>query len=97
MKERLDSEWKNRVTMNMENGTLTVKNKIGEWDGDKFKTWEGDYVTSQFVESEGDTYYFDADGNKVTPVRSRLVFTIVFSMKKGRWSQERVVWIPINR
>ena len=88
MKERLDSEWKNRVTMNMENGTLTVKNKIGEWDGDKFKTWEGDYVTSQFVESEGDTYYFDADGNKVTGEKQIGFYDCVFDEEGKMESRE---------
>lgn len=66
LNDKLTSDWKDRVTLNMKKGTLTVKNKIGEWDGDKFKRWDGSYVTSEFVESEGDTYYFDEEGNKVT-------------------------------
>ena len=66
LNDKLTSDWKDRVTLNMKKGTLTVKNKTGEWDGDKFKRWDGSYVTSEFVESEGDTYYFDEEGNKVT-------------------------------
>lgn len=65
MQKQLKKDWK-RVTLNVENGKLTVKNKVGEWDGDKFKRWDGTYVKLDFVESKGEIYYFDKEGNKVT-------------------------------
>lgn len=65
MQKQLKKEWK-RVTLNVQNGKLTVKNKVGEWDGDQFKRWDGTYVKSDFVESKGEIYYFDKEGNKVT-------------------------------
>ncbi len=54
------------VTLRTKDGDLTVKNPIGTWDGNKFKTYAGDYVTSDFVTSNKKTYYFDKDGNWVT-------------------------------
>lgn len=43
-----------------------MTNPTGTWDGDKFKKYDGTYVMNDFVVSKGKTYYFDADGNKVT-------------------------------
>ncbi len=54
------------ITVRTQAGELTVRNPIGTWDGDKFKTYEGDYVTDDFVTSNKKTYYFDSEGNKVT-------------------------------
>lgn len=66
LQKQLDEEWK-RVSIVVKNGKFTVKNKTGQWDGEtKFKRWDGTYVTSDFVESNGATYYFDNEGNLVT-------------------------------
>lgn len=65
MQKQLKKDWK-RVTLLVKEGDLVVKNKVGEWDGDKFKRWDGTYVQSDYVDYKGDTYYFDKDGNKVT-------------------------------
>lgn len=60
------SKYHKRITVEQKNGTFKVKNPVGEWDGTKFKKYDGSYLTSDFVVSRGDTYYFDAEGNKVT-------------------------------
>lgn len=65
MAKQFKKEWK-RITLIVNDGKLTIKNKVGEWDGSQFKRWDGTYVTTDFVESKGETYYFDKDGNKVT-------------------------------
>ena len=39
---------------------------MGDWDGTKFKKYDGTYVTNAFVVSMGNTYYFNEDGEKVT-------------------------------
>lgn len=65
MQKQLKKEWK-RVTLLVKDGKLVVKNKVGEWDGEKFKRWDGSYVQSDFVDYQGNTYYFDKEGNKVT-------------------------------
>ncbi len=54
------------VTVTTKDGELTVKNPIGTWDGNKFKTYAGDYVTKDFVTSNKKTYYFNKKGNMVT-------------------------------
>lgn len=66
LKSKITGQWEDRVTIKIKDGTFTVKNKVGEWDGDKFKRHDGTYVTEEYVDSKGATYYFDADGNKLT-------------------------------
>lgn len=58
-------KWK-RVHIEIENGSLVVKNKYGNWKGDKFERLDGTYVTNDFIISKGKKYYFDENGNKVT-------------------------------
>lgn len=66
IKKNLDGDWKKKVQVAIKNGTCKVKNPTGVWEGNKFKKYDGTYITSDFVVSKGNTYYFDADGNKVT-------------------------------
>ena len=66
IQKKLENEWKHKVRLTDENGTFVVTNPTGTWDGDKFKKYDGTYVMNDFVVSKGKTYYFDADGNKVT-------------------------------
>lgn len=76
--ENLEGKWKKRINLVTEDGKLTVKNKVGEWDGNKFKRWDGSYVTSDFVTVKGDTYYFDQNGEKITGERKIGFATCVF-------------------
>ena len=62
----LEKDWIGLVRIDTADGVLTVKNKVGEWDGDKFKRYDGTYVTNDFVVSKGNTYYFDGDGKKAS-------------------------------
>lgn len=67
LQKNLDSKtWSGKLTITLKDATLTVKNPVGEWDGKKFKQYDGNYVTEAFVTSMGKQYYFDADGNMVT-------------------------------
>ena len=66
MKKEMTSNWLGKVFINISDGMVTVKNKTGKWDGDKFKRYDGTYVENDFVNSKGKTYYFGADGVKVT-------------------------------
>ncbi len=54
------------VKVQTEDGEIEVKNPVGYWDGDKFKTYDGDYVKKDFVTSNKKTYYFNKKGEKVT-------------------------------
>ena len=68
LKEKLDGGdgWAKKVTLNTVDGTFTVLNQVGQWDGDKFKKWDNTYVQNDFVKVKGKTYYFGEDGVKAT-------------------------------
>ena len=66
LQKKLASKWKGKVHVKRQEGILTVKNKYGEWDGSKFKKYDGTYVQNDFVESKGEQYYFDAEGQMAT-------------------------------
>lgn len=59
-------DWHGRVTFHVKEGTLTVQNQVGQWDGDKFKKWDDTYVQNDFVTVKGKTYYFGEDNVKST-------------------------------
>ncbi len=58
------------VKVETQDGTLTVRNPVGTWDGDQFRTWDGDLVTDQLVTTNKKTYYFDDKGNWITGVKT---------------------------
>lgn len=62
IKKNLEGDWKKKVQVTIKNGTCKVKNPTGVWEGNKFKKYDGTYITSDFVVSKGNTYYFDSDG-----------------------------------
>ena len=62
--------WFGKVSIVTEEGSLHVKNRIGEWDGNRFRRWDGEYVENEFITYNGDTYYFDKTGEKVTGWKS---------------------------
>lgn len=87
MKERVTKEWNDKVQIESEDGELVVKNKYGEWEGNKFKRYDGTYVSDDFIESKGDKYYFDADGNMVTG-EIKLGFTTYVFDENGKMVSE---------
>lgn len=66
IEEKLEDQWKGKVTIELENGDLTVLNKTGEWDKNKFRRWDGTYVENDFITVKGRTYYLGEDGQKVS-------------------------------
>lgn len=64
--KNVTKKWKRHLKFTVKNGRVTVKNPVGTWDGDKFKKYDDSYVTSAFVESKANMYYFDEEGIKVT-------------------------------
>ena len=66
MKKKLDNQFKNKVEIKTQDGTLVVKNKYGDWEGKKFKKADGNYAVSEFVAMGDKKYYFDEEGNMVT-------------------------------
>lgn len=66
MKKKLEDTWARKLKFTVQKGTLTVKNKYGAWDGDKFKKIDGEYAKNEFIPFEGERYYFGEDRKKVT-------------------------------
>lgn len=66
LQKKLDDDWKKKVELTVKNGKVRVKNKVGTWDGKKFKRYDGSYVKDEFVVSKGQPYYFDSKGNMAT-------------------------------
>lgn len=59
-------QWAKHLNIYVKDGTFTVKNPVGEWDGTRFRKYDGTYVTNDFVVSKKNTYYLDDSGNLVT-------------------------------
>lgn len=66
LKKKLENTWARKLKFKVNKGTLTVKNKYGAWDGEKFKKTNGKYAKNEFIPFEGEKYYFGEDGKKVT-------------------------------
>ena len=66
LKEDLKNGMGERVIIKTKDAKLIVKNKYGQWEENKFKKNDGTYAANEFIESRGNRYYFDADGQMVT-------------------------------
>ena len=66
IRKKLEKDWVGLVQIQTKDAVFQVKNPVGDWDGTKFKKYDGSYVTSDFVVSLGKTYYFEKEGEKVT-------------------------------
>lgn len=90
--EKVTDDWKKHLKLTVKNGTFKVKNPVGEWDGDKFKKYDGSYVENAFVTSKGKKYYFGEDGTKVTGIQQIKNRTYFFDekgvMKSGGWQKD---------
>ena len=64
--EKLDGEWKRKVRFYVKSGNLTVKNPVGNWEGNKFRKYDGTYMKNGFVNSKGKQYYLNEEGIKAT-------------------------------
>lgn len=88
------SEWFGKVKIEVKEGIFTVKNQFGEWEGKKFKRWDGTYVTSDFITYHNKTYYFDENSEKVTGWQeingSKYLFGKKGAAKTG-WYEEKKV------
>ena len=56
---------KDKVEFRFHKGSLTVKNRYGDFKGEKFQGLDGKPVKNMFVPSKGHTYYFDDKGKMV--------------------------------
>lgn len=93
LKKLVTNGYIGKVRILLKDGVLRVKNPVGEWDGDKFLRYDGTHVTSEFILSMEDLYYFDEDGNKVTGWEtindSRYYFNKDGIMQKNMWKETK--------
>ena len=64
----------------MQDGKVTVKNKYGQWENDKFKKNDGQYAANEFVVSKGKTYYM-GDGKKQTGWQEKMDKFIILTKR----------------
>ncbi len=57
IKKALKKEWVGLVRIDLYDAVFAVKNAVGEWDGNKFRRYDGTYIKNDFVVSKGNTYY----------------------------------------
>lgn len=81
LKKTLEEKTGGRVSILVTNGTLNVHNKLGKWERNKFKTWEGEYLKDSFLISKGQTYYVDANGKRVSGWMERDTYKYFFNEK----------------
>lgn len=63
---KLMEEWRGNVNVEIVDGSLEVKNKTGYWEGDVFTSWDGAVVSKQWVKVQGESYYLNEEGHKLT-------------------------------
>lgn len=88
----LNLDWFGKVRIDIQDGKFQVKNQYGEWDGNKFKRWDGNYVTNDFVVYHDHTYYFGDDGKRAVGWQDIGGSTYFFSKKgimKTGWHEEK--------
>lgn len=56
-KKLAGGNWSKHLKLTTEDGTFTVKNPVGEWEGNRFRRYDGSYITNDFVVSKNQTYY----------------------------------------
>lgn len=82
-----------KVQILVNDGVLRVKNPVGEWEENRFRKYDGTYVTNEFVLSKDEIYYFDEDGNKVTGweiIRdNKYYFDSNGILQKGIWKETK--------
>lgn len=65
LKKKLEQDWRRKVKVEVKEGVFTVKNKVGEWDGTKFKKWDGTYLANEFVTYKGKVYFLGENQERV--------------------------------
>lgn len=90
IQEKLDNEWKGKVSIQTKKSTLLVKNALGDWEGKKFKKVDGQYAQNEFIKMKSGTYYFDEKGEKVTGEKDIGIKRCVFSAD-GKLESEKFI------
>ena len=65
LKENLTYRWGLKIRYELEPGMITVLNKYGDWEDNKFRLLDGTYLVG-WKDLGTASYYFDSQGEKVT-------------------------------
>lgn len=87
LQKQLNTIWRNTLRVEVTNGSITVLNKYGDWEGSKFLKIDGSYAAGWNCFGT-DTYYFDADGNCVTGKQEIAGRTYYFG-KDGKFDEQK--------
>lgn len=87
LKEKFSSSWNQKIRYEVEDATVTVLNKYGDWEGNKFKMLDGNYAIGWYNIGM-DTYYFGEDGNYMTDEVESLG-SIYYFNEDGRFDTEK--------
>ncbi len=87
LKEKFMSSWKYKIRYQVEDASVTVLNKYGDWEGNKFKMLDGNYAIGWYNVGP-DTYYFGEDGNYLTGEVESLG-NIYYFKDDGKFDAER--------
>ncbi len=87
MKGKFLSSWNQKIRYEIEDASVTVLNKYGDWEGSKFKMLDGNYAMGWYNIGPH-TYYFGEDGNFVTGEVESLG-NIYYFGEDGKFDTER--------
>ena len=89
LKKKLGGDWEKKVQIQLKDGTLTVKNPVGQWKDGKFQRYDGSWVTDSFVTWQKKSYYFNSAGDMATGWQEigggRYFFDDSGAMEAGQW------------
>lgn len=91
IEDSLVREWLGKVDVKLKGGTFVVKNKYGEWEGKKFKKTDGNFAANEFIVSQGEKYYFDENGEKLTGEQQIGIKKCVFAEDGKLISEESTI------
>lgn len=91
LKEKFISSWRQKLRYQVEDASVTVLNKYGDWEGNKFKMLDGNYAKGWYNIGP-DTYFFGEDGAYLTGEVESLG-SIYYFNDDGRFDTEKN---PVN-
>ncbi len=91
IKEKMVCEWNLKVRYRVQNASVEVLNKYGDWEAGRFRMLDGTYA-SEWTNLGEDTYYFDEAGVRVTGERE-IAGAVYYFGKDGKFDTQKN---PVN-
>ena len=92
--KKFQNSWSKKIQLDIQNGSLNVKNKYGDWEGDKFRLVDGSYALG-WLNIGGNTYYFD-ENNKYVIGEYLIGETTYYFTEDGKFDKEKNQINPNN-